>query len=71
MEPANVSPTILQDNVKISAPDMQAAAVESQADMSDDGWESQPMDDEKSLSCNDDDYNGWFDINVYIIHSYS
>ena len=71
MEPANVSPTILQDNAKISAPDMQAAAVESQADISDDGWESQPMDDEKSLSCNDDDYNGWCDINVYIIHSYS
>ena len=71
MEPANASPTILQDNAKISAPDMQAAAVESQADMSDDGWESQPLDDEKSLSCNDDDYNGWLDINVYIIHSYS
>lgn len=49
MEPANVSPTILQDNAKISAPDMQAAAVESQADMSDDGWESQPMDDKKNL----------------------
>lgn len=71
MEPANVSPTILQDNAKISVPDMQAAAVESQADMSDDGWESQPMDDEKFLSCNDGDYNGWCDINVYIIHSYS
>lgn len=71
MKSANISPA-MQDNAKTSA--MQAAAVvqeggQPQTDLvSDDvigGWESQAMDDDQSLSYDDDD-NGWLNIKFYI-----
>ena len=66
MESANTSPA-LQYNMTNSTSSMQAAAVvqesgQSQTDLMSDyitgGWESQAIDDNKSLTCDDDDYNG-------------